>query len=134
MLRAADSMADKLLLLTMFDVTPPGDQTGEPCATLGDGDRGQPRRRDRADGGGRQPGRGPDARLPSWFGKIATAIYIVTGVVTLYENYRGVPSTLVTTFVDLSLAVTLVSSVHYVGRVLAGLSSGEQPSDATALR
>jgi cardiolipin synthase len=51
---------------------------------------------------------------PSLLGKIATATYIVTGVVTLYENYLGQPSQLVQAFVYASLGITLASSAHYV--------------------
>src|SRR3954462_3232682 len=36
---------------------------------------------------------GPRTFAPSMFGKIATATYVVTGVVTLYYNYLGVTST-----------------------------------------
>lgn len=53
---------------------------------------------------------------PSLLGKIATAIYLVTGVVTLFENYRGVRSDLVTVFVYVSLAATLLSSFDYLLR------------------
>src|ERR1017187_7135390 len=42
---------------------------------------------------------------PSIFGKAATAIYIVTGVVTLYFNYRREPSLLVTICVYVALAI-----------------------------
>jgi phosphatidylglycerophosphate synthase len=56
---------------------------------------------------------------PSFLGKVATATYIVTGVVTLYENYLGQPSVLVDLGVWLSLAITLASSVHYVITVWA---------------
>lgn len=62
---------------------------------------------------------------PSLLGKAATAIYILTGVCALFENYRGVTSPLVPFFVYLSLAVTLVSAVHYILRVLSWLSAGE---------
>jgi cardiolipin synthase (CMP-forming) len=69
---------------------------------------------------------------PSILGKAATAIYILTGVCALYENYRGVASPLVPVFVYLSLAVTLVSAVHYILRVLAWMSAGEaQKQDET---
>jgi cardiolipin synthase len=57
---------------------------------------------------------------PSLLGKAATAIYIATGVVTLYENSRGEPSPLVTACVYLSLAITLASGVHYLVRVMTG--------------
>jgi cardiolipin synthase (CMP-forming) len=61
---------------------------------------------------------GPRTFRPSIFGKIATATYIFTGVVTLYFNYLGTPSRLVDAFVYASLAITLVSAFHYVGQVL----------------
>jgi cardiolipin synthase len=55
---------------------------------------------------------------PSVFGKIATATYVLTGVVTLYFNYLERPSNIVTIFVYASLAITLVSTFHYVGQVV----------------
>lgn len=51
---------------------------------------------------------------PSVFGKAATGIYIVTAVVTLYFNYLGRPSRVVDFFVYASLAITLVSGLHYI--------------------
>ena len=65
---------------------------------------------------------------PSILGKIATATYVVTGVVTLYENYVGQPSVLVQVFVFASLAITLASSMHYVITVWA--SGAESPSSS----
>ncbi len=61
---------------------------------------------------------GPRTFRPSVFGKIATATYVLTGVVTLYFNYLGRPSGVVTIFVYASLAITLVSAFHYVGQVV----------------
>jgi cardiolipin synthase len=58
---------------------------------------------------------------PSMFGKLATAIYIFTGVCALYENYRGVASPLFQLAVYLSLAITLVSGFHYVLRMTIGM-------------
>ena len=55
---------------------------------------------------------------PSIFGKIATATYIMTGVVTLYFNYRGVRTPIVSAFVWASLGITLISAFHYLLRVL----------------
>jgi cardiolipin synthase (CMP-forming) len=55
---------------------------------------------------------------PSLFGKVATATYILTGVAALYFNYRNEPSPVVTAFVWASLAITIVSGVHYLSRVL----------------
>jgi cardiolipin synthase len=62
---------------------------------------------------------------PSLIGKAATGVYILTGVVALVENYRGVHSTVVPLFVYLSLALTLMSGVHYVFVILRWLSTGE---------
>ena len=60
---------------------------------------------------------GPRTFPPSIFGKIATATYIVTGVVTLYFNYLDVASPLITVFVYASLAITFVSAGHYLVKV-----------------
>ena len=55
---------------------------------------------------------------PSIFGKIATATYIMTGVVTLYYNYLGQRTVLVSVFVYASLVITLVSAFHYLINVV----------------
>jgi cardiolipin synthase (CMP-forming) len=55
---------------------------------------------------------------PSIFGKIATATYILTGVITMYFNYLERPSPLVGLFVYASLAITLVSAFHYLGQIV----------------
>ncbi len=57
---------------------------------------------------------GPRTFRPSIFGKVATATYIVTAVVAMLFNYRGYASPVVTVFVYASLAITLVSSLHYI--------------------
>jgi cardiolipin synthase len=51
---------------------------------------------------------------PSFLGKLATATYIATGVVTLSFNFLGYRSAVVTVFVYASLLVTLASGLHYV--------------------
>ena len=61
---------------------------------------------------------GPRTFRPSIYGKIATAVYILTGVLTLYFNYLERESMVVTTFVYASLAITLVSAFHYLGQVV----------------
>jgi cardiolipin synthase (CMP-forming) len=61
---------------------------------------------------------GPRTFRPSVFGKIATATYILTGVVTLYFNYLGRPSAVVTAVVYAALVITFVSAFHYLGQVL----------------
>lgn len=57
---------------------------------------------------------GPRTFRPSMFGKVATATYIVTGVAALYFNYLGKASPLVTALVYASLAITLISGIHYL--------------------
>src|SRR5574338_330436 len=49
---------------------------------------------------------GPRTFRPSIFGKIATATYIMTGVVTLYFNYLNVESIVISAFVYGSLVIT----------------------------
>ena len=61
---------------------------------------------------------GPRTFRPSIFGKIATATYILTGVVALYFNYLGEPSEVVTWFIYASLAITVVSAAHYLVQVV----------------
>ncbi len=57
---------------------------------------------------------GPRTFRPSIFGKAATATYIITAVVAMFFNYRGSASAVVEFFVWASLAITLVSSFHYI--------------------
>ena len=61
---------------------------------------------------------GPRTFRPSIYGKAATATYVLTGVVTLYFNYLERESAIVAAFVYASLAITLVSAVHYLGQVV----------------
>ena len=61
---------------------------------------------------------GPRTFRPSIFGKIATATYIVTGVITLYFNYLDVRSPVITAFVYASLAITFISAFHYLIKVV----------------
>jgi cardiolipin synthase (CMP-forming) len=60
---------------------------------------------------------GPRTFRPSIYGKIATAIYIMTGVVTLYFNYLGQESGWVMAFIYASLAMTFISAGHYLLQV-----------------
>ena len=53
---------------------------------------------------------------PSMLGKAATAIYLVTGVVTLYFNYLERVSVLVDVCVYASLSIAIVSGLHYIVR------------------
>lgn len=57
---------------------------------------------------------GPRVFRPSLFGKLATATYIVTAVVAMFFNYRGYRSVVVDGFIYACLAITVVSSLHYI--------------------
>jgi cardiolipin synthase len=57
---------------------------------------------------------GPRTFRPSIYGKIATAIYILTAVVAMWFNYLGYHSVLFDLFIYASLVITLVSAFHYV--------------------
>ena len=61
---------------------------------------------------------GPRTFRPSIFGKIATATYIVTGLITLYFNYLGRASAVISAFVYASLVITLISAAHYLVKVV----------------
>jgi phosphatidylglycerophosphate synthase len=61
---------------------------------------------------------GPRTFRPSIYGKIATALYIVTGVVALYFNYLEQPSVLVQILIYGSLAITFISAGHYAFQVV----------------
>jgi cardiolipin synthase (CMP-forming) len=66
---------------------------------------------------------GPRTFRPSVFGKIATATYLVTGVVTLGVNTLGRFVEVVPVFVYASLTLTIVSALHYAlfaSRLTAG--------------
>jgi cardiolipin synthase len=51
---------------------------------------------------------------PSVFGKIATATYIVTAVAAMLFNYLGYHSVIVDIGIWWSLAITIISSLHYI--------------------
>lgn len=57
---------------------------------------------------------GPRTFMPSVFGKIATATYIVTAVVAMVFNYLGYHSVLVDLAIGASLVITVVSALHYI--------------------
>lgn len=62
---------------------------------------------------------------PSMLGKIATCVYILTGLVALYANYLGTRLAIVDWFVYASLAFTLASGLHYVVMVFRGFSQDD---------
>ncbi len=95
-----DPMADKLLLVTMFvmlvisrDIAIVGTVAVVNLAI------------------------GPRTFRPSMYGKVATALYILTGVAALYFNYLGEPSEVVRGLLWGSLAITFVSAGHYAVQV-----------------
>ncbi len=51
---------------------------------------------------------------PSVYGKMATATYILTAVCAMLFNYLGYHSALVDAFIWASLAITLISALHYI--------------------
>jgi cardiolipin synthase len=59
---------------------------------------------------------------PTMLGKLATAIYVLTGVVTLYANYLERPLVLVQVCVYAALVVTLLSAAHYLVLMMRGTS------------
>jgi cardiolipin synthase len=60
---------------------------------------------------------GPRTFRPSIYGKVATALYIMTGVAALYFNYLGRTSSLVRALIYASLAITFISAGDYAVRV-----------------
>jgi cardiolipin synthase len=54
--------------------------------------------------------------MPSIFGKIATALYMLTAVTAMFFNYRRYHSTIVDVLVWSSLAITIISSLDYIWR------------------
>lgn len=57
---------------------------------------------------------GPRTFRPSIYGKVATATYIITAVTAMLFNYLGYHSIFVDVGIYASLAITLVSGVHYI--------------------
>jgi cardiolipin synthase len=55
---------------------------------------------------------------PSIFGKIATGVYVVTGVAALYYNYLERPSAIVPMLVYASLVMSVISAAHYAVQVV----------------
>jgi len=57
---------------------------------------------------------GPRTFRPSIYGKIATATYIITAVAAMLFNYLGYHSVIVDIGIWWSLAITIISSLHYI--------------------
>jgi len=60
---------------------------------------------------------GPRTFRPTVYGKAATAVYIVTSAIVLFFNYLERPSVLVDIGIWASLAITLISGLHYTVHV-----------------
>jgi cardiolipin synthase len=60
---------------------------------------------------------GPRTFRPSPLGKVTTAWFLLTCVVVMFYNWRGVASPVVGVFVWSSLAITIASGVDYVWRI-----------------
>ena len=56
---------------------------------------------------------GPRTFTPSFWGKLATATYIVTSVVVMYYNFRQEQALIVELFIWAALGVTLISGIDY---------------------
>ena len=54
---------------------------------------------------------------PSLLGKVATATYVITGVVTLFANYNQAAIPLVNVGVYISAAITFISAFEYLIRM-----------------
>jgi cardiolipin synthase len=61
---------------------------------------------------------------PSIFGKVATLVYVVTGITTLFFNYLGQRSFLVDVTVYASLIATVGSGLHYILHAARALNRG----------
>jgi cardiolipin synthase len=57
---------------------------------------------------------------PSMLGKLATMVYVLTGLIALYANYLGRRLPVVDWFVYASFAITVLSSVHYTIAIFRG--------------
>jgi cardiolipin synthase len=65
---------------------------------------------------------------PSIFGKIATAIYMVTAIVAMVFNYLGYHSGLFDILVWVSLAITWVSAIHYIWHAARIIETPQTPA------
>ena len=65
---------------------------------------------------------------PSIFGKIATAIYMLTAIVAMVFNYRGYHSVIFDVLVWVSLAITFVSAIHYIRHAARIIEAPQHPA------
>ena len=71
---------------------------------------------------------GPRTFVPSIFGKVATATYIITAIAAMLFNYLGYHSVIVDFGIYASLAITLVSSLHYIWHAAQIIDATRGPS------
>ena len=57
---------------------------------------------------------GPRTFYPSIWGKLATATFVATGVITLFFNWLGTPSVVPDMFFVASAVITVFSALHYL--------------------
>mgnify|MGYP003704514253 CR=1 FL=1 len=65
---------------------------------------------------------------PSLWGKLATAVFLLTTIVVMYYNWRGTASPAVRGMIWLSLTLTLVSSADYLRRLRGLINEPTAPS------
>ena len=63
---------------------------------------------------------------PSIFGKAATATFMLTAVLTLWANYINQPMLLVDLFAYVSLALTVISALHYAAYITGFAGSARE--------
>ena len=63
---------------------------------------------------------------PSVFGKVATAVYIITAVLAMLFNYLGYHARIVDVAIYTSLALTLLSGFHYIWHAAKALGEPAQ--------
>jgi len=61
---------------------------------------------------------------PTALGKAATALYLITGGVTLFFNYLGRSSPLVDVAIYAALVITVVSGLHYIVHTARAVNEG----------
>ena len=65
---------------------------------------------------------------PSIYGKTATMIYILTAVSAMLFNYLQMHSVIVDLFIYASLAITLISGLHYIWHAARTIDQPQGPS------
>lgn len=66
---------------------------------------------------------------PSVYGKVATGVYVVACVVLMWFNYLGRRSPLVDAAIWASLAITLISGLHYIAHAARIINTPAPPAE-----